>query len=195
MDYEILVIGTSAGGIEALKVLFEHLTVPMGMPIFVIQHLQPGAHSYLPEILSRASGLKAFEAEDKMPVRDNCIYTPAPNYHMLFEKDYTISINVSERVSFARPSIDVTFESISDALKDRVIGVLLTGANHDGAKGLMTIQKNGGYTIVQEPKDAIAEEMPRAALKIMKPDDVLTIEEIAVRINELAAEAKRESDE
>lgn len=185
MAYNIIVVGTSAGGIEALKILFSKLKKPLGIPVIVVQHLQPSSASYLAHILADASGLKAYEAEDKMSLIEDVIYTPAPNYHLMMEKDWTLSLNVDERVSYARPSIDVTFESVADASKDKAIGIILTGANHDGAKGLSAIKEQGGYTIVQEPSTAYAKEMPIAAIKEAKPHEILEVEAIASRINSL----------
>lgn len=195
MSYDIVVIGTSAGGIEALKTIFAGIKKPAGVPIIVVQHLQPTAQSYLPEILSTASGMHAYEAEDKMPVKDNLIYTPAPNYHLMLEKDWTLSLTVDERVCFARPSIDVTFESVADVAKEKVIGILLTGANHDGAEGLGRIKAMGGYTIVQDPEEAYAQEMPLSALRIMEPDSVLEVKDIAEELNALLTSGERENDE
>ena len=154
MDYKMLVIGTSAGGIDAMKALFGRLALPFDIPIVVVQHMDPGSRSYLPNILASISGLPCYEAGDKMPIRENCIYTPAPNYHVLMEKDWTLSLCVGPRVSYARPSIDVFFETAADAVKDKLIGVLLTGANFDGAAGLKAIKDHGGYTLVQDPKEA-----------------------------------------
>jgi two-component system chemotaxis response regulator CheB len=195
MSYEILVIGASAGGIEALKLLLPRIEQPLDIPIIVIQHLQPDAPSYLAVILETASGLTCYEAEDKMVLEANCIYTPAPNYHIMMEKDWTLSLNVGERVAYARPSIDVLFESVADAAKSKVVGVLLTGANHDGAVGLKAIQDMGGYTIVQDPKEAFAKQMPESALNIMVPDEVLEIKEIANSINGLFNKRNGETNE
>lgn len=185
MNYDILAIGTSAGGIDAMKVLMPLLDWPLGIPVLVIQHLQPQSTSYLPEILTQLTGIRAVEAEDKMTVEDDRIYTPAPNYHLLMEKDWTLSLNVEERVAYARPSIDVTFETMADAVKDRCIGVILTGANHDGANGLKAIKEAGGYTIVQSSEEAFAREMTDAAIKRAEPDAVLKLSEIAEQVNRL----------
>lgn len=183
--YKMVVIGTSAGGIDALKLLFNYLKAEFKLPILVVQHLEPTSSSYLPRILSEAAARDCFEVEDKMMIETNCVYTPAPNYHMLFEKDWTISLTVDQRVSYARPSVDVLFETAADAVKDELIGIILTGANADGAKGIKRIQDLGGYTMVQEPRSAYASEMPRAALKCIKPNEVLDIKGIANKLNEL----------
>ncbi len=193
--YEMIVMGTSAGGLACLKELLPQINRPLNVPILIVQHLQPTNRSFLADIIETTTGLKTYEVEDKMLIEDGCVYTPAPNYHILMEKDWTLTLSVENKVSYARPSIDVTFESVADACRESVIGVLLTGANHDGAKGLKYIQELGGYTIVQEPSSAYANEMPNAALGIMEPDAVLTIEAIAKKINDLVEVKEEISDE
>lgn len=185
MPYEIIIIGTSAGGIDALKELLSMLSNPHKLPIIVLQHISPNGPSYLSSILNSYTGIVSYEVEDKMKIEDNHIYVPAPNYHLLMEKDWTLSINVEERVAYARPSIDVLFESVADACYDKVIALLLTGANHDGANGLKVIQDKGGYTIVQDPESSYSNEMPISALKIMTPDFVGSIKEIKKHLEEL----------
>ncbi len=183
MEIKAIVVGTSAGGLEALKTLLAIVRKPLNVPIIVIQHLSPHHDSYLPKILG-LSGHEIDEVCDKLRI-ENKVYIAPPNYHVLIEKDFTFSLTVEDRVSYARPSIDVTFETASDAYNDGLLGILLTGANHDGAKGLKTIKENNGYTIVQDPRYSYANEMPLAALKVMKPNEVLDIEAIAHKINEL----------
>lgn len=185
MAYELLVIGVSAGSIEVLKLLFANLRKPIGIPIIILQHLKPDSKSYLGEIISRESGMVCFEAEDKMVLENNKIYIPAPNYHLLMEKTWTLSLSVEKKVCYARPSIDVLFESAADAVRKNLIGIILTGANSDGANGLKVIKALGGYTIVQEPKEAYATTMPLAAIREAKPNEILNIKAIAEKINEL----------
>lgn len=185
MTYDLIVIGTSAGGIDALKELFTYLDKHISQPIIIVQHLEPKSTSYLSSIVSEISSKKAYEAEDKMVIEDRCIYVPAPNYHLMMEKDWTLSLNVEKRVSYARPSIDILFESAADAVKDKVLGIILTGANRDGANGLKTIKELGGYTIVQEPNTAYAREMPEKCIAKALPHEVLTLKEMALRMNEL----------
>lgn len=187
MSYELIIIGTSAGGIDALKELFQYLDSKITQPIIIVQHLEPKSHSYLSAIIGEISGKKAFEAEAMMVIEDGCIYVPAPNYHLMMEKDWTLSLNVEKRVSYARPSIDILFESAADAVKDKVLGVILTGANGDGANGLLTVKDQGGYTLVQDPKTAYAREMPEKCIAKVKPHDVLTLKEMAIRINKLTS--------
>jgi len=187
MKYTIIVIGTSAGGLDVLKILLSGLRNPNKLPILILQHTSPSNENYLTTILSDISGLPAYEVEDKMPIRDGCIYTPAANYHMLMEKDWTLSLSVEPRVAYARPSIDVLFETVADACKDRTIGILLTGANHDGANGMKVIKDKGGYTIIQDPKDAYAKEMPEAALARISPDYLGSIYEIKNKLEQIVS--------
>ena len=176
MAYKVIVIGTSAGGIDASKRLLEGLHNPNRLPIIILQHMNPRAESYLAKLFEMSLDIPSYEVEDKMLLQSGCLYTPAPNYHVLLESDYTFSLSTEERVCYARPSVDVLFESVADVFKDQVIGVLLTGANHDGASGLRYIQEKGGYTMVQDPKDCYARRMPESALELIIPDFIGTIE-------------------
>lgn len=188
MGYELIVIGTSAGGIDALKELFTYLDHQITQPILIVQHLEPKSHSYLAAIVSEMSRKTTYETEDKMVIENSCIYVPAPNYHMMMEKNWTLSLNVESRVSYARPSIDVLFESVADAVREKTIGVILTGANGDGANGLLAVKSLGGYTIVQTPKTSYAREMPEKCIAKADPDEILSVKEMAVRINKLLNE-------
>lgn len=185
MKYEVLTIGTSAGGIEALKKIFTDLTNMGNVAVIVVMHLSPNSKSYLSKIISDVTKFEVLEIEDKMELKRGVIYVGPPNYHVLIEKNATFTLDTTEKVCFARPSIDVCFESICDAFKDTTIGVILTGANNDGAEGLKKIKEAGGYTIVQDPKTAESAEMPLSAIEIAKPHEVIFIEEIATRLNEL----------
>lgn len=178
MKYDLIVVGSSAGGIASLRKLLSDLKNPHGVPIIILQHISPRGETFLPAILENVTGVPTKEAEDKLQVETGYIYTPAPNYHLLLEKDMSLSLTIEERVSFARPSIDVFFESVADACKNKVISILLTGANHDGAAGMMKLHEEGSYTMVQDPLDAYSDAMPRAALKLFKPEFVGTIENI-----------------
>lgn len=185
MKYDLIVIGTSAGGIDALKKLLTKLNNPNNIPIIVLQHISTSGHSYLASILNSYSRIETLEVEDKMPIEKSHIYVPAPNYHVLMEKDWTFSLNVEKRVSYARPSIDVLFESVADACHDSVIAILLTGANHDGANGMKVISEKGGYTIVQSPGSAYASDMPDSALKVIEPNYVGTLVDIKMHLEEI----------
>jgi len=185
MRFEAVVIGTSAGGIEALKIVLSKIKKPPSVPIIIVQHLSPRHESYLPAILMHESGHKVKEIDEKEKLVPGWIYIAPPNYHVIIEKNAIVSLTVEKRVSYARPSIDVLFESAADAFREKLIGVILTGANHDGAKGIKCIKDYGGHTVVQDPVQAYAAEMPRSALELIKPDAVFKLEEIGTYIDKL----------
>lgn len=185
MKHSLLLIGTSAGGIEALKHIINKLPNPFPIPIIVVQHLSSKFESYLPLILENISGIPCKEVEDKDRLMENTIYVAPPNYHVLVEKNFTLSLSTEKRVSYARPSIDVTFETAADAYKNELVGILLTGANSDGAKGMEMIHTYGGLTVIQDPETAYAKEMPLSALRLFQPDYCLDIREIRQLILEI----------
>ncbi len=185
MGYNAVVIGTSAGGIDALKSVLSNIKKPLLLPIVIVQHLSPRHESYLPSILTHFTGHKVKEIEEKEKIHGGIIYIAPPNFHVLVEKNGTLTLTVEKRVSYARPSIDVLFETAADAYRNELIGVILTGANHDGANGLKCIKFYGGYTIVQEPLKAYASEMPRAAIKKSMPDIILPLDEIGAHLNKI----------
>lgn len=186
MTYDIILIGTSAGGIDALRTVLKTMRKPIPVPVLIVQHLSPQGESYLPDILSRVEGLVAVEAEEKIRPRPGCAYVAPPNYHLMVELDHTLSLSVDEKVCYARPSIDVLFQTAADAYGSSAVGIILTGANHDGASGLETVKRYGGYTIVQEPQEAYASEMPAAAIRATdEPDEILPLERIGQKLNAL----------
>ena len=180
-----VIIGASAGALEALSVLLPSLPADSPFPIFVIVHLPPTRRSVLAEIFDRKCALRAIEAEDKEPVEPGVIYFAPPNYHLLLEGRTEISLSTEEEVFFSRPSIDVAFESAADAWGDRLTGIILTGANQDGAKGLQSVQRSGGTAIVQDPVDAYATAMPEAAIRACPEADVMTLPEISTFLQNL----------
>ena len=188
MKYDIIAIGTSAGGIDALKSIFATFICKDEVAIIIVQHLAANSKSYMTHIISRLTKMKVYEIEDKMTIKKGCVYIVPPNYHALIEKNGTFTLAIFEKVSFARPSIDVTFESVSDVFGEKSIGVILTGANHDGANGLKFIKDSGGYTLVQNYMEAEASEMPRYAGEYVKPNEILDIELIGNRLNQLIRE-------
>lgn len=183
--YKAIVIGTSAGGIDALIQLLRGVNKPLKVPIIITIHLNPHFQSSLATVLSNKTGHICIEIEDKISLRDNKVFISPANYHTLIEKDYSISLCITEKVSFARPSIDVTFETAADAYQSNLIGVLLTGANRDGTNGMKEIINRNGYTIVQDPDEAYAKEMPINAIKNIIPNKILKIDEISKLLNRL----------
>jgi two-component system chemotaxis response regulator CheB len=155
------------------------------LPLLMVQHVPPKGPTQLVEIFQRKTDLAVKEARDKEPVHGGTLYFAAPGYHLLVEADMTLSLSQDEAMHFSRPSIDVLFESAADAWGDRVAGILLTGANEDGAAGLESIKQAGGLTIVQEPGEAEVPTMPLAALQRFAPDYILPLRDIHRLLREL----------
>lgn len=178
MLYQAIVIGTSTGGVIALKTFLSTLPGDFPLPIIIAQHLHPSQDD---NFLSHANShcrLSVKSADDKEAIRRGHVYFAPPNYHLLIEKDKTFSLSVDARVRFSRPSIDVLFESAADVFSSHLIGIVLTGANDDGAAGLREIKRQRGLAIVQDPGTAEADYMPRAALATVDADHILPLEEI-----------------
>lgn len=171
----VIVIGGSAGGLDALAAILPALPVQFPLPIAIVLHLLAGKPSQLASVLALHTRLPVREADDKQPFENGCIHVAPPNYHLLLEKSACLSLSVEDPVLFSRPSIDVLFESAADAYGAATVGVLLSGANDDGARGLRRIAAAGGLTVVQDPSSASARAMPEAALQLLEPDHVLPL--------------------
>jgi two-component system chemotaxis response regulator CheB len=172
-------IGASAGAIEAITPLLRALPADFERCVLVVIHVPPNRNSLLAEVLQPKCRLHVHEAEDKEPLLPGHVYLAPPDYHMLVERDKRISLSSEEAVHFSRPAIDLTFCTAAEAFGDQVVGVILSGANEDGATGLQEIERVGGQVIVQRPDLALAPEMPTAALAACKRPSKLTLEEIA----------------
>lgn len=176
--YQVVVIGASAGGVAAITELLSTLSASYSLPTIIVQHLHPLQDITFVKYLDHESVLTIKEADEKETIKAGHAYFAPPNYHLLIEDDRTFSLSIDERVNYARPSIDVLFESAADVYGEKVIGVILTGANNDGAQGLRSIKECGGLTIVQDPETAEAPVMPRAAIAATQADHVLTLPQI-----------------
>ncbi len=173
--YDVVVMGASWGGMRALSRVLSGLPGDFPLPIAVAQHRDADAEDdLLPRLLERHTSLHVADADDKDRLEPGRVLLAPPGYHMLVE-DGSVSLSLDEPVQFSRPSIDVLFESASMEYGERTIGVVLTGANSDGACGLGTIKRRGGYTIVQDPSSAERTEMPEAALAV-GPNAVVDLE-------------------
>ena len=179
MRPEAIVLGVSAGGLGALKALLPALPASFPLPLAIVQHVGARADDFLCEYLGRASRIAVKEAEDKQPLAPGTAYLAPSGYHMLIEPDRSIALSVDPRVNHSCPSIDVLFESAAEAYGPGLIGVILTGANGDGALGLRAIKTRGGIAIVQNPASAEAAAMPRAALATTAVDHVVELEQLA----------------
>jgi len=188
MAFEIVVVGTSTGGLKASQTLLSGLPEGFPMPIVIVQHRGKGSETGLREFLSQGSSVPVVEPEDKESLRRGYAYLAPRDYHLLIENQ-SFALSTDPPVGFARPSIDVLFESAADEYQERVIGIILTGANRDGARGLAAIKFRGGLTIVEDPVSAACREMPEAAIAQTKPDWILPLEEIAPRLHKLSESA------
>jgi two-component system chemotaxis response regulator CheB len=186
---DAVVIGASAGGIEALSVLLPALPAGLRPPVFIVLHLPRDTPSVLAEIFARKCALPVREAQDKEEIVSGTVYFAPNNYHLLVDDGPQLSLSADDPVHHSRPSIDVLFESAVQIFNDRLLGIILTGANQDGACGLAAIHDAGGVTVVQAPETARAPNMALAALKLRPADRVLPLDEIANILRTLDAGA------
>jgi two-component system chemotaxis response regulator CheB len=189
MSYQLIVIGASWGGLRAVQVVLDGLGDTSPAPIVVAQHRGAGAGERLAQLLQRSTELTVREAEDKDRLTPNSVYLAPPDYHTLIESDGTLALSTEGHVRHARPSIDVLFRSAAEAYHERCVGVVLTGANDDGAEGLARIKELGGVAVVQDPRTAERREMPDAAIDATHADIVLPLEEIGLFLRGLLLEA------
>jgi two-component system, chemotaxis family, protein-glutamate methylesterase/glutaminase len=176
------VVGCSWGGFDALGEILGRLPANFPAAIAVAQHRAPGpTANALASFLERRGSLRVSDAEDKEPVERGRVYLAPADYHLLIEGG-SFALSVDARVQQARPSIDVLFESAADAFGDRVVAVMLTGANSDGAQGLVRVRRHGGYALVQDPETAVRREMPDAAIATGAVDAVLPLDQIAAEL-------------
>lgn len=176
--FEAVAIGTSAGGLKALLKLLAFLPPNFSPAILVVQHLSPQSKGDFSQVFQPHCALVVKEAEEKEKICGGKVYLAPADYHLLVERDQSLSLSVDEKVNFSRPSIDVLFESAAEAYGLALIGVILSGANADGAYGAKVIKNFGGKVLVQNPTDAEVPIMPRAAIVQVPDCEVLTLEEI-----------------
>ena len=186
MNHRAVVIGASAGALEALSAILPALPRDYPLPVLVVVHLPPDKKSVLAELLRAKCSLDVREAEDKEPIAKGVVYIAPPDYHLQVEPDLTLSLSNDEPVLYSRPSIDVLFQTAADAYGEGLIGVALTGANNDGAMGLKAIAAEGGTTIIQCPDSAYAAAMPQAALQACPGSELMTLPQIASYLREAA---------
>jgi two-component system, chemotaxis family, protein-glutamate methylesterase/glutaminase len=178
VDYELIAVGTSWGGLRALSHLLDSIPPAVDQPIVVAQHRSPdSAEGGLGLLLQSHTARTVKDADDKDELRRGYVYLAPPDYHLLVEPG-SLALSTDDAVQFARPSIDVLFESVADAYGSRAIGIILTGANDDGAAGLARIKEQGGVAIVQDPASSERRRMPDAAIAATHADAVLPLEEM-----------------
>jgi two-component system chemotaxis response regulator CheB len=192
LSREIVVIGTSYGGLSALQILLPALAEDFPLPIVVVQHRRKDNDDGLCDFLRKRSHLPLSEPNDKEAIEPGRVYLAPRDYHLLIDQG-SFALSTDSPVIHARPSIDVLFESAADAYRERAVGVVLTGANRDGGIGLARIKAQGGLAIVQNPETAESPAMPRAAIAATQVDRVLPLDEIAPFLNELCHTNKRSS--
>jgi two-component system chemotaxis response regulator CheB len=184
---DAIVMGASAGGIEALMMLLPALSAAFRIPVFIVLHLPRDRPSLLAQIFSQKCALPVCEAADKEPVCPGTVYFAPPDYHLLIDEGPCLALSADELVNYSRPSVDVLFESAADIYGARLLGIVLTGANEDGSEGLAAIHAAGGITIVQQPGSAQVKQMVAAALNRNPASYALDLEGIAAVLRSVDA--------
>ncbi|MEW6366614.1 MAG: chemotaxis protein CheB [Acidobacteriota bacterium] len=177
MKPEIIVVGASLGGLRALQTVLKALPRLFPVPVVIVQHRDKDARDTLAGLLAESTPLSVVEPDDKERIEPGRVYLAAPDYHLLIDRDH-FALSTDAPILFARPSIDLLFESAAEVYAQRAVGVILTGANSDGARGLAAIKERGGLTIVQDPTTADARAMPDAAIATRSVDMILPLAEI-----------------
>lgn len=176
--YKAIVLGASSGGITVVGDLVRSLPADFSMPLIVVQHVAPNSDDRWAHLLNDNSAVLVKEADEKESILPGTVYLAPANYHLLVETDGTFTLTLEERVNYARPAIDVLFETAAEAWGKHLIGIVCTGANFDGAEGLRLIGERGGLTVVQNPSTADVSTMPLRAIELAHPDYILTPQEI-----------------
>lgn len=174
---DLVVMGASLGGLDALELVLSKLPADLAVPVVIVQHRRQDESNRLAHLLSCHSDLPVVEPEDKEPLQPGRVYLAPADYHLLIDDDLC-ALSTDERIWYARPSIDVLFESAAESYGARVASVLMTGSNQDGAEGTRAIKRHGGVAIVEDPLTALSPVSPRAALELTEVDHVLPLAEI-----------------
>lgn len=182
---EMIVIGGSAGSLQVILQMLKKLQGPVAAPVLLVLHRKAQSANILQTLLQQFSPVDVIETDDKTEIRSNTLYITPADYHLLFEDKTTMSLDSSEKMNYSRPSIDVTFKSAAEVFGDRLIAVLLSGANADGVEGLAYIKKNGGSVWIQDPETAEVDYMPRRAMEEINYDLLIKPEELADRIRRI----------
>lgn len=182
---QAVVIGASAGALEALTTILPALPSDFPVPIMLVVHIPGDKRSVLAELFQAKCRINVLEVEDKEPLAGGTAYFAPPNYHLLVETNGTLSLSSDEPVMFSRPAIDVLFESAADTFGSALVGIVLTGANHDGARGLRAICDVGGHAVVQDPATAFAAAMPEGAIARCPDARVMPLDAIAAYLQKV----------
>ncbi|WP_338871139.1 chemotaxis protein CheB [Spirosoma sp. SC4-14] len=183
--YKAVVIGGSTGSLDVLLRILPALQPAMPFTVIIVLHRKNSGDSTLEHLLAGKTSIPVKEVDDKEPLLPAHIYVAPADYHLLIENDFTVSLDDSEKVNYSRPALDVTFESAADVYRNTLVGILLSGANADGTKGLAAIKRMGGITVVQNPSTAQAAFMPQQAILNTTIDHILDIPELIQFINSI----------
>ena len=173
--YEAIAIGTSAGGFNALSLILAKIAPDYPIPVMLVQHRAKTSQDLFEDVLQRRCRIRIKQADEKEKINSGMVYVAPPDYHLLVEADKTFSLSSDPPVQFSRPSIDVLFESAAQVYRDKLIGIILTGSNHDGAVGISEIKRMGGMTIAQDPAEAQYSLMTQASIDTHHVDHVLSL--------------------
>lgn len=187
-QFDIVVIGASAGGLSALEIILQDLDENIKIPIVIVQHLSPDSGGAIVDLLRKYSKIPLSEPEDKEVLKGNHIYLAPADYHVMIEKNKSMSLIMGPKENFCRPAIDVLFETASEVFFEKTIGVILTGANKDGTKGCIAIKHFSGVVIAQKPTEATISIMPLGPIDAGVADYVLSLKEISVMLNRVLKE-------
>jgi two-component system chemotaxis response regulator CheB len=193
LGHEAIVIGGSAGGLNALQEILRPLPADFGLPILVVLHRSPSPDDLLTVVLNEPCQLLVKEADQDDVIEPGRVYIAPANYHLLVERDRTLSLSIDAKVCYSRPSIDVLFETAAEVYRSGLIGIILTGANNDGTAGLRRIKKNGGLTIAQDPATAEVKMMPSSAIEENIVDRVVSLTKLSSFL--IQCSARRTDDE
>lgn len=184
MMHKVVVIGGSAGSLDVILKLFSAIPSNTGATFIVVIHRKNDSDSIFADLLGSRSKMKVSEVEDKEELLPDRIYIAPPDYHLLIEDAHSFSLDSSEKIHFSRPSIDITFESVAEVFGKRAVGMLLSGANADGAEGLRKIKQAGGIAIVQNPETADVGFMPAQAIKLKAYHKIVEADSLAACVME-----------
>ena len=174
-QFKAVVVGASTGGVSALKTLLGSLPVDFPVPVLIVTHIAPFSDDGLAVLLDTQCAIRVKEADEQENIVAGTVYLAPANYHLLVERSGTLAFSIDPPVNFARPSVDVLFETAAEVYGSALIGIILTGAGNDGSKGLLKIKESGGVTIVQDPADAELGSMPRNALQLLEADHLVRL--------------------
>jgi len=185
-SYDAVVIGGSSGSMEALQKIIPSLNRQLKIAVIVVYHIHPDSGDFMVKYLGQRSELAVRQPIDKEAIEPGVVYIAPPNYHLLVERNRSFALSIDEPVNYSRPSIDVLFQSAADTYTEKLVGIILSGANTDGSLGLKYLKDRGGLAIVQNPETAEMGTMPKGALSAASVDHILDPDGIASFLNQMA---------